>query len=59
MDKNRVVGAAKEASGSIKEAAGKLIGNDRLRFRGTVEKVEGKILVKVGKVKDAVRKVLR
>jgi len=31
MDKNRVKGAAKEASGSIKEVAGKLIGNDRLR----------------------------
>ncbi|WP_037154277.1 CsbD family protein [Rhizobium freirei] len=59
MDRNRVVGAAKEVRGSIKEAAGKLIGNDRLRFRGAVEKVEGKILVKVGKTKDAVKKALR
>lgn len=59
MDKNRVKGAAKEASGSIKEVAGKLIGNDRLRAEGAVEKVEGKIQTKFGKAKDAVRNVLR
>jgi uncharacterized protein YjbJ (UPF0337 family) len=59
MDKNRVKGAAKEASGSIKEVAGKLIGNDRLRAEGAVEKVEGKIQTKFGKAKDAVRNALR
>ncbi|MBM7046886.1 MULTISPECIES: CsbD family protein [Rhizobium] len=59
MDKNRVKGAAKEASGSIKEVAGKLIGNDRLRAEGAAEKVEGKIQTKFGKAKDAVKNALR
>ncbi len=59
MDKNRVSGAVKEASGSIKEAAGKLTGNNRLKMKGAAEKVEGKILAKVGKAKDAIRHALR
>ncbi|MGY5802999.1 CsbD family protein [Rhizobium sp. LEGMi12c] len=59
MDKNRVKGAVKEASGSIKEAAGKLTGNNRLKMEGVAEKVEGKILTQVGKAKDAIRHALR
>jgi uncharacterized protein YjbJ (UPF0337 family) len=59
MDKNRVKGAVKEASGSIKEAAGKLTGNDRLQAEGAAEKIEGKIQSKVGKAKDAVKTALR
>ncbi|MCZ3376586.1 CsbD family protein [Rhizobium sp. AG207R] len=59
MDKNRVRGAVKEASGSIKEAAGKLTGNNRLKMEGAAEKVEGRIQAKVGKAKDAIRNALR
>ncbi|MGY5775046.1 CsbD family protein [Rhizobium sp. LEGMi135b] len=59
MDKNRVKGAVKEAGGSIKEAAGKLTGNNRLKMEGVAEKVEGKILAQVGKAKDAIRHALR
>ncbi|MGN6774953.1 CsbD family protein [Rhizobium sp.] len=59
MDKNRVKGAVKEATGSLKEAAGKLTGNNRLKMKGAAEKVEGKILTKVGRAKDAIRNALR
>ncbi|NTJ68410.1 CsbD family protein [Agrobacterium rhizogenes] len=59
MDKNRVKGAVKEASGSIKEAAGRLTGNNRLKIEGAAEKVEGKILAQVGKAKDPIRHALR
>ncbi|MFK0161497.1 CsbD family protein [Rhizobium sp. NPDC090279] len=59
MDKNRVKGAVKEVSGSIKEAAGKLTGNDQLQAEGTAEKMEGKIQSKVGKAKDAIKNALR
>jgi uncharacterized protein YjbJ (UPF0337 family) len=52
MDKNRVKGA-------VKEAAGRLTGNNRLKIEGAAEKVEGKILAQVGKAKDAIRHALR
>ena len=59
MDKNRVQGAVKEASGSIKEAAGKLTGSDRLKAKGIAERIEGKIQVQIGKTKDAIKNALR
>ncbi|AYG68461.1 MULTISPECIES: CsbD family protein [unclassified Rhizobium] len=59
MDKNRVKGAVKEATGSIKEAAGKLTGNDRLKAEGAAEKIVGKIQGQVGKAKDAIKNALR
>ncbi len=59
MDENRIKGAVKEASGSIKKAAGKLTGNDRLQAEGAAEKVEGKIQAKVGRAKDIIKNALR
>lgn len=41
MSANRIEGAAKKASGAIKEAAGKATGNDRLRAKGAAEKAVG------------------
>ena len=55
MDKDRIAGTAKEVKGSIKQAAGKVTGNDRLRAEGTADKVAGKIQKTVGQAKDAVR----
>lgn len=52
-------GAAKQAKGSVKEAVGKMTGNDRLRAEGAAEKAEGKIQKGVGQVKDAARDTLK
>ena len=38
MSGNRIEGAAKKASGAIKQAAGNATGNDRLRAKGAAEK---------------------
>ncbi len=59
MHKDTVKGTAKEATGSIKEAAGKVTGNERLEAEGAAEKIAGKIQKGVGDLKDAARDALK
>ena len=59
MDKERIKGAAQQAKGNIKEAAGKMTGDPKLRAEGKADKAEGKIRNAVGGVKDAVRDAAR
>lgn len=55
MDEDRIDGALKKMGGSIKEAAGKVLGDAKLETEGKAEKVEGKIQNTVGGAKDAIR----
>jgi uncharacterized protein YjbJ (UPF0337 family) len=48
---DKAEGTAKHISGSVKEAAGKMVGNPRLQADGKAEKVEGRIQKKVGEIK--------
>ena len=59
MHKDQIKGAAKDAAGSIKEAAGKATGNDRLAAEGAAERVAGKVEKGVGALKDAARTALK
>jgi len=59
MSGNRIEGAAKKASGPIKQAAGKATGNDRLRAKGAAEKAAGTVQNKVGKAQDKVGSALK
>ena len=59
MDKDRIHGAGKKAKGSVKEAIGKITGNERTEAEGNVEKTEGKVQSGVGKVKDAARDIFK
>lgn len=54
-DHDRIEGAAKQAGGNIKEAAGKVTGDEKLKAEGQADQVEGKVQNTVGGVKDAVR----
>lgn len=56
MDKDRVIGTAKQAKGAIKEAAGKAVGDAKLTAEGKSDKFEGKIQNAVGGLKDALKK---
>ena len=56
MDKDRVIGAAKQAKGAIKETAGKAVGDAKLTAEGKSDKVEGKVQNAVGGLKDALKK---
>jgi len=49
--RDRAKGRVREAKGSVKEKAGRAIGNPNLADRGTSEKVGGKVQRKVGEVK--------
>jgi uncharacterized protein YjbJ (UPF0337 family) len=55
MDKDRVEGAAKQAKGSIKETAGKVLGDSKLAGEGKADKAEGKIQNAIGGLKDSLR----
>ena len=59
MDKDRVAGAARQAKGAIKEAAGKLTGDHQTEAAGKVEKKTGQAQGTVGKTKDTLRNVVR
>jgi uncharacterized protein YjbJ (UPF0337 family) len=52
MHKDEVKGAAKEARGHVKDAIGKVTGDDKLRVDGAADKVEGNVQKNVGKLKD-------
>ena len=56
MDKEHVKGAADKASGAIKDAAGKLTGNEKLQAEGKFDKAKGEVRETVGDVKDAAKK---
>jgi uncharacterized protein YjbJ (UPF0337 family) len=55
MDKDRVGGIGKQVAGSIKEAVGKVTGDQETQAEGTAEKAAGKVQNTVGGVKDKVR----
>lgn len=54
-DHDRVEGAAKTIGGNIKEAAGKLTGDEKLKAEGRAEQIEGKVQNAVGGLKDSLR----
>jgi uncharacterized protein YjbJ (UPF0337 family) len=55
MDKDRIVGAAKEIKGAIKQAIGKIVGDAKLQSDGKTDKIEGKVQNAVGGVKDTLK----
>jgi len=55
MDKDRVAGTAKQAKGSMKEMAGKVLGDNKLKAEGAADKLAGKAQNAAGSVKDSVR----
>jgi uncharacterized protein YjbJ (UPF0337 family) len=55
MDKDRIEGAANQAKGSIKEAAGKLTGDAKLQGEGKADKAAGKVQNAIGGLKDTLR----
>ncbi len=56
MDKDRVAGVGKQAKGAIKEAAGKVTGDTKLKAEGKADKAAGKVQNAVGGAKDKVKK---
>jgi len=56
MDKEHIKGAADKASGAVKEAVGKITGNEKLKVEGKFDKAKGEVRQGIGDVKDALKK---
>jgi uncharacterized protein YjbJ (UPF0337 family) len=57
MDKDRIEGSAKQASGAAKEAAGKVLGDKKTEAEGAAKKAEGKVQNAAGGLKDKLREM--
>lgn len=55
MDKNRVEGAGDQAKGNLKQAAGHVTGDEKLKAEGKADVAGGKIKNAVGGAVDAVK----
>lgn len=58
MNEDRIEGEVRRVKGSIKEAIGKITGNDKTRAEGAAEKLAGKVQAKAAQAGEAVRKTL-
>ena len=55
MDKDRIVGSAKQIKGSIKQVVGKVAGDAKLEAEGNADKVEGQVQNAIGGLKDTLK----
>ena len=52
MNKDQVEGRVDQSIGKVKEAAGKLVGNERLQAEGLAEQAKGKVQTVFGDSKE-------
>jgi uncharacterized protein YjbJ (UPF0337 family) len=56
MDKDRVKGTATNVGGKVKEGAGKVSGDQKLKKEGVVDQAKGKVQNAFGGFKDAIKR---
>jgi uncharacterized protein YjbJ (UPF0337 family) len=59
MNQNTRDGDLKQVKGSVKEALGKVVGNENLEAEGATEKAVGKAQKDIGKIQETVREAAR
>ena len=55
MDKDRIVGSAKQIKGTVKQVVGKVAGDAKLEAEGNADKIEGKVQNAIGGLKDTLK----
>ena len=55
MNKDQVEGRIDQVKGAIKEATGKVVGNDQLKAEGHADKIVGKVQADVGDAKETIK----
>ena len=55
IDKDRVIGSAKEIKGTVKQTVGKAVGDSKLESEGNADKIEGKVQNAIGGLKDTLK----
>jgi uncharacterized protein YjbJ (UPF0337 family) len=58
MNKDQVKGRATEAKGNVKEAAGKMAGNQRLEGEGLIDQAKGKTRGNYGDAKEKAKDLI-
>lgn len=53
---DKIKGMANEAAGNVKQAVGKVIGNENLEAEGVLQERKGEAQQAIGKAKDAIKK---
>jgi len=52
MDKDQVVGSAKQVKGAVEESVGRAVGDAKLESEGRADKAEGKIQKAIGDLRN-------
>jgi uncharacterized protein YjbJ (UPF0337 family) len=55
IDKDLVVGSAKQIKGAVKQVVGRAVGDAKLESEGKTDKIEGKVQNTIGGVKDTLK----
>ena len=55
IDKDRVVGSAKQIKGAVKQVVGRAVGDAKLESESKTDKIEGKVQNTIGGVKDTLK----
>src|ERR1039458_2238643 len=55
IDKDRVVGSAKQIKGAVKQVVGMAVGDSKLESEGKADKIEGKVQNAIGGLKDTLK----
>lgn len=55
IDDDRTEGSLKETGGNLKEGAGRILGDEKLKREGQADQTEGKLQNAWGGIKDAAR----
>jgi uncharacterized protein YjbJ (UPF0337 family) len=55
MDKDRLVGSAKQVEGAVKQSVGRAVGDAKLESEGQADKVDGKIRNAIGRLRDRLK----
>lgn len=58
MNKDQIQGRVEQVKGAVKEAAGKVIGNNDLEIEGKVDQTSGKIQSGFGDAKEKLKDVI-
>ncbi|KQZ00646.1 CsbD-like protein [Pseudolabrys sp. Root1462] len=58
MNRDRIEGSFKQAKGKVKETAGEVTGDAKLKGEGKADQVEGKVQNAVGGAKDKIKEAL-
>lgn len=59
MNKDQVEGRLEEAKGKVKEVAGKVVGNDKLKAEGVGDQAAGKVQSTYGDVKEKTKDAIK